>query len=162
MEESLYISMEQALKTYRPLIVILAIAVAGALALTSRGAPFMAGLMGLFLCGLAALQLFDLKGFAEAFLRYDLVAQKWRPYAFAYPFIEITLGCLYLSGIMPGLTGLLTFIVMTAGIPGIWRAIRSGEKVQCACAGTAFALPVGYVTLTENSAMALMGLLMVF
>lgn len=145
------------LKTYRPLLVILGVSFAAALALPL---PFMPALMGLFLCMLAALQLFDLPGFADTFARYDLLAKRSRAYALAYPFIEIALGCLYLSAAAPHLTGVLTFLVMAAGIPGILRVIKSGSKIQCACAGTAFALPVGYVTLAENTGMALMGLLM--
>jgi hypothetical protein len=145
------------LATYRPLLVMLLISILGALALP--GVPFMHGVMGFFLAFLSALKLFNLKGFADGFARYDIVAGRVRAYAFAYPFIELGLALLYFSGAAPAVTGLATVAVMLAGVPGILGVIRRGEKVQCACVGSGlFSLPVGCVTLAENIVMGLMGL----
>ena len=140
---------------YRPLIVITAIALLGAVALSGH-VPFMNGLMGLFLCFLAALQLFDLSGFAETFARYDLLAARFSLYGRAYPIIELALGLLYLSGLWPLFTNLFTLAVMVVGTAGVAKALQSGVKIRCACAGTAFSLPVGKVTVFENLVMAVM------
>ncbi len=145
-------------KLYRPLIVVTLISVFGGLALSMNGVMSMNGMMGLFLCFLAALKLFDLKGFAKTFRMYDVLAQKSNHYAMAYPFIELGLGLLILSNIAPVFANLAIAAVMGAGIPGILNAIRSGQSIQCACVGTTFALPVGRVTLAENATMALMAI----
>jgi hypothetical protein len=150
----------QNLMLYRPLIVMFLFSVVMGFALAAGGrVPFMSGIMGLFFCFLSVLKFFDLRGFAEGFARYDIAAQKSRGYAFAYPFIELGLGCLYLSGTTPLLTNLATIIVMTIGTVGVVKVIRAGIYVQCACAGTGFSLPVGKVTLLENTAMGVMALI---
>ncbi len=148
----------QKLALYRPLIVILFMSMAMAAAMAAGGTvPFMHGLMGLFLCFLATLKFFNLTGFADSFARYDVVAQKSRLYALSYPFIELGLGCLFLSGVIPLLTDILTIAVMSVGAVGILRTIRAGVKIECACVGTGiFSLPVGKVTLSENIGMAAM------
>ena len=66
---------------YQPIIVIAGAAAAGSLMLAvSHGGNFahvMQSFMGLFLLPLALLKLFDIRGFATAFARYDLVAKVW-------------------------------------------------------------------------------------
>lgn len=147
---------------YRPLIVITLISVLGGLALSMEGMMAMNGMMGLFLCFLASLKLFDIGGFVMTFKAYDLFAQRHDHYAHVYPFIELGLGLLFLSGVAPVAVNLVLALVMIAGIPGIVKAIRSTETIRCACVGTVFALPVGRVTLAENSTMTLMAIVNIF
>jgi len=151
------------LRQYKPLIVILAVALVAAAGLTVGGhMAFMPASMGLFLCLLATLKFFNLQGFADTFAGYDLLAARVRAYAFAYPFIEMALGFLYLSGIAPVITNSVMIVLMLGGSLGVVQVIRRGNKVQCACVGTSFALPVGRVTLAENLIMAAMAAMMLF
>lgn len=145
------------LKLYRPLLIILGVSLLGAGALNLR-TPHTFGnhLMGLFLLFLAVLQLFDWSGFATSFQRYDLLAAHSPLYARAYPLIEVILGIFYLGGVVPLVTNMVMIFIMLIGIIGILRAIRRGEAIQCACAGTAFKLPVGYVTVFEDLVMGVM------
>jgi hypothetical protein len=140
--------LREKVKLYRPLIVITLISVLGGLALSMNG----------IMCFLAALKLFDLKGFTSTFRKYDVLAQKSNHYAMSYPFIELGLGLLMLSGILPVLANIAVAGVMLSGIPGILKVIRSGDSILCACVGTAFALPVGRITLAENATMAAMAI----
>jgi len=149
------------LQQYRPLIVIFGVSLLAAAAL-SFGAqlPFMRGAMGLFLCLLASLQLFSLDGFAKTFAGYDVVAAKVKAYALAYPFIELALGFAYLAGIAPMATNAVMLALMLVGNIGVINVLRRGQKIQCACVGTTFSLPVGRVTLAENTVMGLMAAVM--
>ncbi len=148
------------IRLYRPLIIVLILAVMGALALSLRGIPFMQGLMGLFLCLLAFLQMLDLTGFAMLFRRYDPLAKALPVYGKIYPLLEAALGLLYLSGTGLILAALGTLVLLSINTMGVARVLRSGETVQCGCAGAAFALPVGRVTLVENTVMIAMAILM--
>lgn len=141
---------------YKPLIVILGISLVAAAALSLNGIPAMNGLMGTFLLFLSSLKLFNITAFAETFAKYDFIAKRSRGYALAYPFIELGLGCLYLSGGLPVLTNTIALFVMCVGNIGVAQVIRSKSKVTCACVGSGFNLPVGLVTLAENMVMAIM------
>lgn len=147
-------------KTYFPLIVILAVSFFVAVVLSVQGSvPFMNALMGVFLMILSVLKLFDVRAFADSFARYDILAQHYRCYALAYPFIELAFACLYLSDVCPVLTNLAFAVVMAVGTVGVWRVVQSGAQFQCACVGTGFNLPVGRVTLAENVSMGAMAIL---
>jgi hypothetical protein len=148
---------------YWPLIVVLAVSLTMATALSLRAyAPFMQILMGTFLCFLATLKLFNWDGFVETFAKYDVLAQRFRGYAIAYPLIEIALATLYLSGSHLLFANATMLTVMTVGTLSVLRVIRSGTIVRCACVGSAFDLPVGRVTLAENLVMASMAAMAIF
>lgn len=119
----------------------------------------MNALMGVFLLLLAALKFFDLKGFADAFAGYDPLARRLKIYAFAYPFIELALALMFLAGALPVFSNLLLIIVFSVTTLGVIRVIQSGETVKCGCAGAGFNLPVGKVTVAENLAMIIMGII---
>lgn len=150
---------EGKLQQYRPLIVILGVSLmaSGALAYGAH-LPFMRLSMGLFLAMLASLQLFSLPGFAKTFAGYDVVAKRLPLYGTAYPFIELALAGSYLAGTAPVVTNAVMLAIMAIGNIGVIQVMRSGARVQCACAGASFSLPVGRVTLAENTIMGLMAL----
>ncbi len=142
---------------YKPLIVACGIAVVMAAALDAGGAvPFMRGIMGALLLQLATLQVMNLSGFATLFAKYDPLAKAFPVYGYLYPAIGALLGALYLSGLAPVAAGIGTLAVFGINTAGVVRVLRGGESVQCGCAGSAFTLPVGRVTLAENAAMIAM------
>src|SRR5687768_8612330 len=55
--------------------------------------------MGSFLLIFSSFKIFNLYGFAEAYSTYDIIARRYLPYAYVYPFIEFALGILYLARI---------------------------------------------------------------
>ncbi len=117
--------------------------------------------MGVFLLTFAGFKLLDLNGFADAYQTYDLVAMKSRTYALAYPFIELALGAAYIFRTQIIAVHGATFLLMVVGGAGVFMALRSGRKIQCACLGTRIKLPMTYVTLLEDALMAVMALGMV-
>jgi hypothetical protein len=152
--------------SYRPLIAVIGIALFAGFALqwgygTFQPMQFMTQVMGMFFLLLAMFKLFDLSGFADGFQMYDVVAKKFRNYAYVYPFIELMLGALYLSGQYPLFTNIVTVVVMAVSAAGVFLSMKRGYKFKCACLGTVLNVPLSTVSLVENLGMGLMALLMV-
>ncbi len=149
---------------YRPLAVLVIIALLAAFALfSSMGGSWMVWthfFMGIVFCQLAMLKLFNIKGFIEGFCKYDLVAMKFRGYAYAYPFIELLLGLAYFAFFFPLLTYLITVVIMGVSAFGVVKALKAGLNVKCACMGTILDVPLSTVTLSEDIVMGIMALLM--
>jgi hypothetical protein len=147
-----------------PLFVLVAVAALGAIALTMGLwidlMDWMRFFEGLLFCQFAMLKLFNVPQFAEGFQKYDLIAKKMRLYAYLYPFIELALGLIYLSG--GGLMGanVITIVITAIGTFGVVRALRAGLDLRCACMGTVLDVPLSTVTLTEDIGMGVMALLM--
>lgn len=117
---------------------------------------FMAGFFLVF----SFFKLLDLRGFADAYRSYDIVARAWRPWGFIYPFVELALGLAYLARWNPPATNIITIVVMLVGSIGVLRALLSKRAIRCACLGTAIKLPMTTVTLIEDLGMALMAIAM--
>lgn len=147
------------LRTYRPLLILISIILLGSFAATwpSLYPPdvmrlFMAG----FFLAFAALKLLDLKGFAHGYAKYDLLAKEFPAYGYAYPFLELTLGLLLLSGEQPEWTAIATLSLMSFSALGVLRSLWRKERFKCACMGTIINVPLTSVALVEDLAMAVM------
>ncbi|MFN2440725.1 MAG: MauE/DoxX family redox-associated membrane protein, partial [Chitinophagaceae bacterium] len=106
---------------------------------------FMAGFFLVF----SFFKLLNLKGFAESYSTYDIIAKKWLGWGYVYAFIELGLGIAYLLNFNPLLTNAITFVVMSTSIVGVLRAVLNKRKIQCACLGAVFNLPMSTVTIIE-------------
>lgn len=146
--------------TYYPLLLIVAFifvcSFAGGGGLHGWMTNFMAGFFLVF----SFFKLLNLKGFAEAFAGYDLLAARSRVYALAYPFIELALGLMFLFRIAETFAVLVAFAIMSFGAVGVIRAVRDNKKIRCACLGTVLNLPMSTLTIVENTGMAAMSLAM--
>jgi len=120
----------------------------------------MGNFMGGFFILFSLFKMIDLKGFAEGFSTYDIVAKKSRAYALAYPFMELFLGVAYVGGMYPEVTNVLTIVLMAIGTIGVAKALAEKRIIQCACLGTALKLPMTKVTLAEDIVMGIMAVLM--
>ncbi len=149
-----------------PLVLIVAF-IAGTVALTtalrSTGwswhtamNDFMAGFFLVF----SFFKFLDLRGFAGVYRTYDVVAKAWRPWGYAYPFVEAALGVAYLARWELTLTSAVTLAVMLLGSIGVLRALLRKDAIRCACLGTALNLPMTTVTLVEDLGMAAMAMAM--
>jgi copper chaperone CopZ len=157
------------LKTYRPLLIILSlVALAAAIPqlrdhLQSPNATWyfnnhawMMDFMGGFFVVFAAFKLLDVPAFANAYASYDLLAAKWPRWGLIYPFVELALGLAYLLRLWPTATLWATVIIMGFSALGVIKAVASRQKIQCACLGTVFQLPMSTVTIVEDVGMVLM------
>lgn len=121
---------------------------------------FMQMFMAAFFLIFGGLKLLKLSHFAMAYSKYDLIAKHSKSYALVYPFIEIALGIGYLVNFSPYIVNGITFVLMTIGALGVLRVLMRGEKIECACMGAVFKIPMTGVTLGENVLMAGMALMM--
>jgi copper chaperone CopZ len=149
------------LKTYKPLITIFAfiflVSLAYQISLGAFNAHlFMNHIMAGFFIGLSFFKFLDLKAFAESFSGYDPFAQRWLNYGYAYPFVELLLGLLFVAGKALVFANALTVIVLTVTTYGVYKRLQSKNQFQCACLGTTFSLPLSNVTIFENAVMIFM------
>jgi len=121
----------------------------------------MQNFMGGFFVVFSLFKLLNLSGFADSYATYDILAARSRGYALAYPFIELALGVAYFVGYQLLLVSIVTFILMAIGSIGVFKALQSKRRFQCACLGTALNLPMTKVTLVEDLSMGVMALAMI-
>lgn len=124
--------------------------------LMSNVEVFMASFMGGFFIVFGAFKLLDLKGFAHGFSTYDLVAKQLPEYGYVYPFIELSLGFMFLLHNELAFVSAITLLIASIGVLSVWLRLRKKETIQCVCLGTVFDLPLTNVTLFENLIMAVM------
>lgn len=154
--------------SYFPIVLLFAFLVLGTVLLEVSALPFdwhraMSRFMGGFFLAFAFFKLLDVRAFADAYAGYDIVAARWRPYGFIYPFLELGLGMAYLSGptgVWSIVTNAFTLVLMSVGTVGVARTMLAGRKIRCACLGAVFNLPMSYVTLAEDLLMVVMSAVM--
>ncbi|HSI43501.1 MAG TPA: heavy metal-associated domain-containing protein [Methylotenera sp.] len=153
--------------TYYPLLLIFGFItlVTLAIQLANDDVPFdarhwMMHFMAGFFLVFSFFKLLDVRSFADSYAMYDLLAMRFKPYGYIYPFIELGLGFAYLLAWQPTLTNWLTFIVMTFSSLGVIRSVLNKQKIRCACLGAVFNLPMSTVTIIEDLLMAGMALWM--
>lgn len=110
---------------------------------------FMAGFFLVF----SFFKLLNLKGFAESYSMYDIVAKKWNGWGYVYAFTELALGIAFLTGFNPILTNSITFVVMVVSIIGVLQSVFNKRKIKCACLGDVFNLPMSTITIIEDALM---------
>lgn len=98
----------------------------------------------------------NLKAFAESYSMYDIVAMKIKFYGFVYPFIEMALGFAYLIQFNSIITNTTTIIVMGVSSIGVIISVIKKQRIQCACLGAVFNLPMSTVTIIEDLLMVTM------
>ena len=153
-------------KTYRPVIAVFAVSFLMALAAMFYRIVFdIEMLIMLFvafsMCVLAILKLQDLFSFTNQFLGYDLLARRWLPYAYIYPFAEAFVGIGMIAGVLTWLVAITALFIGTIGAVSVFKAVYIDKReLKCACVGGGSNVPLGFVSLTENLMMIAMGLWM--
>lgn len=153
--------------SYVPVLAVFAIAAALALAVsfaafgsifTPRAAEwFVAFAMAL----LAMLKLQDVDRFATMFLGYDLLARRWVPYAYLYPFGEALAGVLMAARALEWLSIPIALFIGSIGAVSVFYAVYvQRRELKCACVGGSGRVPLGFVSLTENVVMVGMAIWM--
>ncbi len=153
--------------TYRPVIAIFATAFAMALAigwaahgtvLTFRVPEWFVAI-SMTLLGLQKLQ--DVESFSTMFLNYDLLARRWVRYGYLYPYGETLAGVLMIAGALVWISAPIALVIGTVGAVSVVKAVYvERRELKCACVGGGSNVPLGFLSLTENLMMILMGLWM--
>src|SRR5207253_2799497 len=113
---------------------------------------FMAGFFLVF----SFFKLLDLKGFAESYAMYDVLAKRIPTYGYVYPFLELALGVAYLTGFNPAATNWATVVIMGFSSIGVIQSVVDKKQIRCACLGAVFNLPMSTVTIIEDLLMVAM------
>jgi len=149
--------------TYAPVVAVFAVAAVMALAASQAafhtpltiqaGEWFVAFSMSL----LAMLKLRDVETFSTMFLNYDLLARRWVPYGYVYPFAELAAGVLMAAGVLTWLSAPLGLVIGGIGAVSVFKAVYLDKReLKCACVGGDSNVPLGFVSLTENLMMVAM------
>jgi glutaredoxin len=154
---------DPAAPSYTPVLVVFAVAALLALAVNGLTGTPLLGIMAverfiaIAMILLAMLKLQDVERFATMFLNYDLLAKRWVPYGYVYPFAELGAGVLMLLGVMSWLSVPLALFIGGVGAASVFKAVYMDRRqLKCACVGGASTVPLGFVSLTENLAMTAM------
>ena len=117
--------------------------------------------VSLSMCVLAILKLKDLTTFGNGFLGYDLLAQRFVPYAYIYPFLEAIAGVFMFATLLPIMTIAIALFIGTIGAVSVIKAVYIDKReLKCACVGGNSNVPLGAISLTENLMMAGMAIWM--
>jgi glutaredoxin len=153
--------------TYRPVIALFAITALMALAVSMAvfGTPFtwraLAWFIAFSMTVLALLKLQDVETFSSMFLNYDLLARRWVPYAYIYPYAEAFAGILMIAGVWVWLSAPVALFIGGIGAVSVFKAVYIDKReLKCACVGGASKVPLGFVSLTENLMMIAMAVWM--
>lgn len=112
---------------------------------------------------LALLKLQNVESFATMFLNYDLLAKRWVPYGYVYPFAEGLAGILMTAGALTWLSVPIALFIGTIGAVSVFKAVYIDKReLKCACVGGGSNVPLGFISLTENLMMIAMALWMAF
>ena len=153
--------------TYKPVIAVFA--TAALMALSFNWAAFgtlltiqaVEWFIAISMCVLAILKLRDIESFSNMFLGYDLLAQRYVPYAYVYPFGEALAGILMLAGALLWVAIPVALVIGTIGAISVFKAVYVDRReLKCACVGGDSNVPLGFVSLSENLMMVSMAIWM--
>lgn len=153
--------------SYAPVIALFAMTALMALAASfaAYGSPFTirAGewFISFSMVVLAIQKLRDVENFSTMFLGYDLLAKRWVPYAYLYPFAEGAAGVLMTAQALHWLSIPLAAFIGSIGAVSVFKAVYIEKReLKCACMGGDSNVPLGFISLTENVMMVAMAVWM--
>ena len=152
--------------SYTPVLAVFAVAALIALAIDwlAMGAittMVLPNFIAVAMCLLAMLKLQDVEKFSTMFLNYDLLARRWVPYGYIYPFAELGAGVLMLAGALTWLSAPVALFIGGIGAVSVFKAVYvDNRELKCACVGGSSNVPLGFVSLTENLMMIAMAVWM--
>src|SRR5690606_10766543 len=117
--------------------------------------------IGFSMVVLALLKLQNVESFATMFLNYDLLAKRWVPYSYIYPFAEGLAGVLMVAGALTWVSVPAALVIGSIGAISGFKAVYIDKReLKCACVSGSSNVPLGFVSLTENVMMIAMAVWM--
>jgi glutaredoxin len=154
--------------SYRPVIVLFTMTALAALAasyaingqlFTVRAAQWF---IAFSMVVLSLLKLQNVETFSAMFLNYDLLARRWVPYSYIYPYAEGVAGVLMIAGALKWISVPVALFIGTVGAISVFKAVYIEKReLKCACVGGSSNVPLGFISLTENLMMIVMAVWMV-
>lgn len=153
--------------TYQPVIAIFAVTLGMALTTSWAflGAFDPVRVIELFvafsMCALGIQKIQDLQSYTNGFVQYDLLAQRYVPYAWVYAYIETIGGVLMIAGLFTWVVAPVVLIATSIGAVSIIKAVFVEKRsLKCACVGGDSNVPLGFISLSENLGMMAMAIWM--
>lgn len=153
--------------SYRPVVVLFTMTALAALAasyavsgelLTARALQWF---IAFSMVVLSLLKLQNVEAFSAMFLNYDLLARRWVPYSYIYPYAEGLAGVLMIAGALKWVSVPVALFIGTIGAVSVFKAVYVDKReLKCACVGGSSNVPLGFVSLTENLMMIAMAVWM--
>lgn len=144
-------------ETYRPVMVIFGVSLGMAITTAMAGQDTMdvirvAELFIAFsMCALGIQKLRDVQSYENGFVQYDLLAQRYVPYAAVYAYIETLGGIFMIAGLFTWIVAPVVLMATTIGAISIIKAVYIEKRdLKCACVGGGSNVPLGFISLTEN------------
>lgn len=153
-------------KSYRPVLAVFAVGLALAVSLSlamfgTLGVRTVEWFVAFSMAMLAMLKLQDVEQFSTMFVGYDLLGQRFVPYAYAYPFLEALAAVLMAGRLLPWVSIPVAFTIGTIGAASVIYAVYIQKRdIKCACVGGSGDVPLGFISLSENLAMVGMAIWM--
>lgn len=108
---------------------------------------------------LAMFKLQNIETFSTAFLRYDLLAQRHIPYAYAHPFLQWFAGAFMTAHVLEWLALPVTLAMGLVGLASVFDAVVvHRRRLRWACVAGAGTVPLGLMAVIENLLMVTMAL----
>ncbi|WP_433911475.1 MauE/DoxX family redox-associated membrane protein [Sphingomonas yabuuchiae] len=143
--------------SYRPVIALFAMTAPMAMAASQAvyATPFTGRAVEWFvafsMAMLALLKLQNVESFATMFLNYDLLAKRWVPYSYLYPFAEALARVLMIAGVARWASVPIALFIGGVGAVSVVKAVYIDRReLKCACVGGSSNVPLGFLSLTEN------------
>ena len=153
------------IKQLKPLFIILGYILIASILLNYKNwnsSNAMLDFMGLFYIIFSFFKILDIKGFSMSFRMYDPLAKKAPIYGYIYPFIEVSLGMMFLIRFEVNIALILTVIVLGITTIGVTQTLINKRSIKCACLGTTLNLPMTEATFIENALMIIMAFSLIF
>jgi copper chaperone CopZ len=155
------------METYKPILIIFGyILTASIIAGYTGGGIDLMKAMRIFMAGFfmtfSFFKMLNLKGFADSYAMYDVIARRFKPWGYIYAFTELLLGLAFATNFEPVITNSVTLVVMSLSIIGVLQSVLNKSKIQCACLGAVFNLPMSTVTIIEDALMIGMSGIMLY
>ena len=153
------------IKQLKPLFIILGYILIASILLNYKNwnsSNAMLDFMGLFYIIFSFFKILDIKGFSISFRMYDPLAKKAPIYGYIYPFIEVSLGMMFLIRFEVNIALILTVIVLGITTIGVTQTLINKRSIKCACLGTTLNLPMTEATFIENALMIIMAFSLIF
>jgi copper chaperone CopZ len=149
------------IETYKPLLILFGLITSISLIVSYHHNEFhlmewMNAFMAGFFLSFSYFKLINLEGFADSYAMYDVLAKRFKAWGYIYAFIELGLGLAYVTHFEPVITNAVTLTVMSISIIGVLQSVLNKKKIQCACLGAVFNLPMSTVTIVEDALMIAM------
>lgn len=153
--------------SYRPVVILFAMTALMGLAASyaGTGSAFTVRAAEWFIAFsmvvLSLLKLQNVESFATMFLNYDLLAKRWVPYSYIYPYAEGFAGVLMIAGALTWLSVPVALFIGIVGAVSVFKAVYVDRReLKCACVGGSSNVPLGFISFTENLMMIAMAIWM--